>query len=111
MGAANIIPPNQFGFMPDRSTDDALSALGSKIGANLNNQMPTALVSLDLNKAFDSICPLLHTEKLERLGLDSHSIRCIYHFLSIIPIIMSLCTSWGTSRINFCAAAVFAVHR
>ncbi|CAK1553159.1 unnamed protein product, partial [Leptosia nina] len=53
----HIIPKlsiNQFGFMPQRSTEDALFKLINNIKRKLNNKKIITLISLDIEGAFDN---------------------------------------------------------
>lgn len=46
--------PRQYGFVPQRSTEDALYDLMQRVGGNLRKKEITLMVSLDIEGAFDS---------------------------------------------------------
>lgn len=50
----NILPDDQMGFRPQRSTVHALTKLQSDVATNLNHKRPTIAISLDVAKAFDT---------------------------------------------------------
>ena len=52
----SLISPNQFGFMPSRSTIDALISVIHSIHSHLDCSTPICGIFLDLRKAFDSVC-------------------------------------------------------
>lgn len=81
MAEEEIIPENQFGFSRGMSTTDALAAFSSRVATNINDCQPTAVVSLDLKKAFDSISPMLIIKKLTEKGFSRHWTRCLFSFL------------------------------
>jgi hypothetical protein len=48
------ISPRQYGFMPQRSTEDALYTLMQRIRTSIEGKQIITLVSLDIEIAFDS---------------------------------------------------------
>lgn len=64
----NIISPNQYGFRPNRSTQDAIKEITSFIYERLDSKTPTIGVFVDLSKAFDTVCHRKLLEKLYRCG-------------------------------------------
>ena len=68
----NLIPPNQFGFVPHRSTSDALISACHQVSSALDAQPSSCAVFIDLKKAFDSVSHAAHLlEKLYSLDLPS----------------------------------------
>lgn len=51
----NILPPEQYGFVPKKSTTQQLVRILEFIGAAQHNKQATALLMLDVAKAFDSL--------------------------------------------------------
>ena len=72
---------NQFGFTKGLSTQHALTIMGSKIASSINKKIPIIAASLDLEKCYDSVCPLLLTKKLKNSEFSHHWTRTIFNFL------------------------------
>ena len=51
----NILYPAQFGFRAGHSTEDPIFALSQVVNKNLNEGKFTAIVALDMQKAFDKV--------------------------------------------------------
>lgn len=64
----NIINDSQFGFQANKSTEDALIKLSNTVSHNLNHNVKTIALFLDIRKAFDTIPHDLLFSKLERYG-------------------------------------------
>lgn len=73
--------PNQFGFLPKRSTVAALLSVIFSISSHLDCNQSIETIFLDLRKAFDSVphTKLLHTLLL--LNLDPWLIRWLFNYL------------------------------
>ena len=51
----NILPPNQFGFRPGRSTNHSILMIKETIRENRNLHRPTLVATRDISKAFDTV--------------------------------------------------------
>jgi hypothetical protein len=76
------IPDFQFGFREEHSTTNAISVLIDKVNTNLNLRKSSALVSLDIKKAFDSVWHGGLTFKLHKSGCSPFTTAVIHSFLS-----------------------------
>ncbi len=61
--------PNQFGFRPKHSTQQAAAVLIDKISQGLNKNFKVATVFLDMSKAFDCVDHDILLEKLLSYGI------------------------------------------
>ncbi|XP_017481195.1 PREDICTED: RNA-directed DNA polymerase from mobile element jockey-like [Rhagoletis zephyria] len=94
MEERNIMKDYQFGFRPYHSTNHALTLLSDFVCSNLNRRQATILVSLDLEKAFDTawvegiifkmyrifnfdknVCKMLHSYLKDRTFYVSESLH------------------------------------
>jgi len=76
---------HQHGFRPKLSTTTALSAIADKIATGYNLEKPparTVLLSLDLNKAFDTVPTPLLIKKLMHTELPINYIKWLANFLT-----------------------------
>ena len=78
----NLIPSNQFGFVPSRSTSDALTSACHLIFSSLDSLSSSCGVFLDLRKAFDSVSHSGLLEKLYSLDLPPNLCSWLYSYLS-----------------------------
>jgi Reverse transcriptase (RNA-dependent DNA polymerase) len=78
----NIISNSQFGFRSNLSTQDAIYALTTEIGKNLDKTRKTLAVFLDLAKAFDTVQHDLLLKKLENCGIRDTPLILIKNYLS-----------------------------
>ena len=78
----NLIPPNQFDFVPSRSTSDALTSACHLIFSSLDSLSSSCGVFLDLRKAFDSVSHSCLLEKLYSLDLPPNLCSWLYSYLS-----------------------------
>lgn len=78
----NILSPNQFGFRPKRSTYMATNELYCKIAQNLDNNLHTVGIFLDLSKAFDTINHNILLRKLNQYGIRGLANDWIKNYLS-----------------------------
>ena len=65
----NVLNVNQYGFMKGRSTQGATFDLLSDLYHNMNSNLATGLLFLDVRKAFDSLNHGILIRKLKNLGL------------------------------------------
>jgi hypothetical protein len=77
----NIINKNQFGFQNCKSTEDALIKFTNTISQNLNSNMKTLAVFLDIRKAFDTIPHNTLFMKLESYGFRGIFLDLIKSYL------------------------------
>lgn len=78
----NIIANNQYGFLKNRSTEDALATLVERIYKSLDDSQPCMAVFLDLAKAFDTVNHKLLLKKLERYGIRGTGLKLIESYLN-----------------------------
>jgi len=50
-----LIPPNQFGVMPGKSTTDAALCLAHDIHAAINHKLDASLITFDITGYFDNV--------------------------------------------------------
>lgn len=77
----NFFSKNQFGFLPQRSTSDALVAHLKEIVDNFEKKKKVIELYLDLSKAFDSVNHSILLRKLERAGFRSDFHRWLASYL------------------------------
>lgn len=78
----NILPDDQFGFRPGRSTNQALVILKTDICTELNRRTPTIACATDIEKAFDTVWREGIVYKMRnKFGFDDHICRCIFHYM------------------------------
>lgn len=72
----------QFGFKRGHSTQHALLKFQNDIIVNLRNQTCTVAISLDIEKAFDSVCHLGILYKLIDVDMDPYLIKLMSNFFA-----------------------------
>ena len=77
----NILPPEQHGFVPQKSTVTNLTEFHHQLSINMNNKLQTDAVYLDYEKAFDRVSHILLVEKLSHLGINPSLLRLITNYL------------------------------
>ena len=96
----NLIPPNHFGFLPSRSTTDALTSVSHSILSSLDSFSSVCGVFLDIRKAFDSISHPALLQKLYSIDLPSNICSWFYSYL----------TDWSQSvRVGECLSSPLPV--
>ena len=78
----NLISPNQHAYRKLHSTVTCLTEVINHVHNLLENKKHTAIASLDLSKAFDSINHKLILKKLTNLGLKSEAVLYIKSYLA-----------------------------
>lgn len=80
------IPPSQFAYKANRSTDDAISLVLHTVLTHLENPNTYArMLFVDFSSAFNSIDPSKLVNKLHSLGLNSYLCLWIKDFLTNRP--------------------------
>ena len=78
----NILYKYQSGFCKNHSTDTSLSNLTHKIFTGFDSGLLTAMILVDLQKAFDTINHDFLLRKMASLGFSNHSIIWFQLYLS-----------------------------
>lgn len=81
LDANNIIHPHQFGFTKNSNTEAAVLHMTHFIGRSIQDGFYTAVLFLDLKKAFDSIDHRILIRKLEKLGLTTIELNLLKSYL------------------------------
>ena len=79
--ANRVIDDKQFGFMPGRSTIDAVYGLVQDVYESRNRLEFVSIAFLDLGKAFDTVDHLLLLGELRRIGCDLQSLSWFKSYL------------------------------
>lgn len=77
----NILSPFQFGFRENHSTTDAVTALLEIIYKKLNEKNTSALIFIDLSRAFDTICHTILLRKLSHYGVSDIAVSWFKSYL------------------------------
>jgi hypothetical protein len=77
----NLMPPLQFGFVPNRATTGNLLYGLNLIYRNLSHGIPTDVFYLDFKKAFDKVPHALLIEKLKFYNFHESIVNCIRNWL------------------------------
>ncbi|XP_046628200.1 uncharacterized protein LOC124309028 [Neodiprion virginianus] len=77
-----LISNNQFGFVKNRGTSDALAITSNFIYNNIDNNLSTVLVFLDLAKAFDTVNHKILLDKLWRRGIRGIPHQLLTNYLT-----------------------------
>ena len=78
---SNILRPYQYGFLPNRSTHEAIFDATRHICPGINNRKLTGLLFLDVAKTFNCVS---HKRLYRKLELVGFSMRCINWFRSYL---------------------------
>ena len=76
-----IISDRQYGFRENRSTQDAICDLTSKIYESLDKSEPVLAVFVDLAKAFDTVCHTKLLQKLDAVGIRGQTLQLLKNYL------------------------------
>lgn len=79
---SHFFAENQFGFMKNRSTTDALLDFSNFIYNSINNNKKTLAIYLDISKAFDSVNHNLLIQKLQAAGIRENCSNWFISYLS-----------------------------
>ena len=77
----NQLSKKQFGFQNNKSTNDAISLLTTKIAGQLDMGRPCAAVFVDLAKAFDTVCHRKLLSKVEHAGVRGPALSLLESYL------------------------------
>lgn len=78
----HILPDDQFGFRPHRSTTQPLVILRTHVAHAFNNKTPTIACTTDIEKAFDTVWKEGLVHKMRNVfNFNDHLCRCIHHLL------------------------------
>lgn len=78
----NIIHPCQFGFTKNSNTETAVLHLTHTIAKGIQDGFYTAVLFLDLRKAFDSVDHRILLGKLAKLGLTENELQLLESYLT-----------------------------
>ncbi len=76
-----LISKNQFGFIPEKNTTQAVHAFLNNVILNLDQKKKTAGIFFDLSKAFDTVNHKLLLYKIEKIGIRMVPLNWITSFL------------------------------
>ena len=80
--ANSLLPQQQHGFRPGRSTTTALASMVSEWSRNYDAGMNTGILLWDLSSAFDTIDVEVLCDKLALYGVSHNSVSWIHSFLT-----------------------------
>jgi Reverse transcriptase (RNA-dependent DNA polymerase). len=80
--ANNLIPEEQFGFMPGCSTTQQLLCLTEYISSGIDNKCSTVAVFLDISKAYDSTWYTWLIHKLIQMSVPEELVKVIDSYLA-----------------------------
>jgi hypothetical protein len=76
-----VLSKNQFGFIKNKSTEDALLNVSDRIYANLNDRNKVTGLFIDFKKAFDLVNHKILLQKLEDIGIRGVALRWFESYL------------------------------
>jgi Reverse transcriptase (RNA-dependent DNA polymerase) len=82
LNANNLISSNQFGFIKNKCTDDAIFQLTSNLYKALDNSEKALAIFLDLAKAFDTVNHSILLSKMEDIGIRGLPLTLFKNYLS-----------------------------
>ena len=78
----NLIADEQFGFLKNKGTKDALASISDFIYSNIDKNNPTLIAFLDLAKAFDTVDHKILLGKLYKYGIRGIAYDLIKNYLT-----------------------------
>ena len=78
----NVISKNQYGFLKNIGTKEALAKISDLIYSNIDNKLPLIITFLNLAKAFDSVNHNSLPSKLYRYGIRGGPLELLRDYLS-----------------------------
>ena len=78
----NTIAPNQYGFRPGISTEDAIASLTDQITKKIDSRIKCFAIFLDLSKAFDTVSIPILIRKMESAGIRGNALNIFKDFLT-----------------------------
>ena len=78
----NLITPSQYGFIPGKSTVDALQRTVDNLYSAFDDGMVSVGICLNLTKAFDSLDRRILCRKLEFYGVTGQSLAWFHSYLA-----------------------------
>ncbi|KAL4104985.1 hypothetical protein QTP88_020260 [Uroleucon formosanum] len=94
----NILSPEQFAFRPEHSTMQQLTKLTHQLSQNFNNNINTASIYLDVEKAFDRVWHAGLLFKLSQLNIPTDIVKIIESFLTDRTFITKIEDSFSSTR-------------
>ena len=86
----NVLPPTQSAYRTSHSTETAMTRVYSDIISNLDSNLHTIAVYLDLSSAFDSIDHTLLLDELQSIGIKDKALETLKSYLSDRQVQVSL---------------------
>ena len=77
-----LLPENQHGFRPKRSTKSALSAMQQEWTEKDEDRSKIGVLLWDLSADYDTVCPRLFCEKAKLYGFDENTCKWFLSFLT-----------------------------
>ena len=88
--ANDLLPNTQSAYRKHHSTESALTRMYSDVITNMDNNLHTILISLDLSSAFDSIDHGLLLQELYSIGIRDDALRTIESYLTERTVTVSI---------------------
>ena len=76
-----IISKQQFGFRKRHSTSHSITCLYEKLIANLENELDSAVLFVDLKSAFDTVNHEILLHKLDYYGIRNNTLKLLSSYL------------------------------
>ena len=98
----NLIHSDQFGFQKNSSTEMAISKVHQLLAENLDNNLVSCAIFLDIRKAFDSVNHQILITKLYNLGIRGVPLQLLESFLSNRTQSVTINNSTSSSKSTIC---------